>query len=136
MTRVATGLSTLACTAAILGGALGCGGQTYHGEQARVAAALKAYDHAERGNRTATLCGRMLTARFRRSISGTVAQCTRFLGHTQGPDGLKSTQDVKVDGNRASARIEAADQSKGTIHLVKRRDRWLIDAIDYTSLGD
>jgi hypothetical protein len=113
MTRVATGLSTLACTAAILGGALGCGGQTYHGEQARVAAALKAYDHAERGNRTATLCGRMLTARFRRSISGTVAQCTRFLGHTQGPDGLKSTRDVKVDGHRPAPGSRQLTRARG-----------------------
>lgn len=73
---------------------------------------------------------------FRRSISGTVAQCTTYLGHTQGPHGLTSTDAVKVDGKTATAKIVAADKSKGTVHLVERHHRWLIDGIDFTSLGD
>jgi hypothetical protein len=130
----ASRLATLACGLGFLAGAAGCG-QSYHGEQARVASALKSYDRAERDNRTAVICARMLTPHFRRSISGTVPQCTRYLGHTQGPRGLKSTKDVKVDGRTASAVIQAADESKGTIRLVERHHRWLIDGIDFTSLG-
>jgi hypothetical protein len=116
--------------------AAGCGAPTYHGEAKRVDATIRAYDHAERHRDTHLLCARLLTAHYREGISGTVAQCTTFLGRTQGPHGLSGWTDVEVHGRAASAHVSYSDKSKGVMQLVERRGRWLVNGIDFTSLGD
>jgi hypothetical protein len=101
--------------------AAGCGGPAYHGEAKRVDATIRAYDHADRSRHTRLLCGRLLTPHYRQSISGTVSQCATLLRRAQGPYGLSGWTHV--------------DKSKGTMHLKERRGRWLVNGIDFTSLG-
>jgi hypothetical protein len=114
----------------------GCGSPTYHGEAGRVDTAIRAYDHADRSRDRHELCARELTAHYRKAISGTVEQCATLLGHTRGPHGLSRWTHLEVHGRSATAHITTRDESKGTMRLVERRGRWLVDGIDFTSLGD
>jgi hypothetical protein len=127
MRRAAT---AMAATVALL--AAGCGGATYHGEAARVDTAVKDFDAAERAGHGTVVCRDLFTPRFRHAVAGTVKQCAALERRALK---IKRIDDVKVAGRRASTEIETADQSKGTVRLVSRRGHWLIDTIDWTSLG-
>jgi hypothetical protein len=124
-----------AAVTALAVAAVGCGGPTYHGEAKRVDATIRAYDHADRARHTHQLCARLLTAHYREAISGTVDQCATLLRRAQGPYGLKGWSHLEVHGRVASAHISSSDKSTGTMHLVDPHGRWLVDGIDYTSLG-
>jgi hypothetical protein len=115
--------------------AAGCGSPTYHGEAKRVDATIRAYDHADRDRRTHELCARLLTPRYREAISGTVGQCATLLHRARGPHGLSGWSHLAVHGRAASAHVTYNDKSIGTMHLVERHRRWLVDGIDFTSLG-
>jgi hypothetical protein len=120
----------MAATGVLL--AAGCGGTTYHGEAARVDRAVKAFDAAERAGHGTAVCRDLFTPRFRRAVAGTVKQCAAL---ERRPLKVKKIDHVEVAGDRASAEIETGDQSKGTVRLVARHGHWLIDTIDWTSLG-
>jgi hypothetical protein len=120
----------IAATVALL--AAGCGSTTYHGEAARVDRAVKAFDAAQRAGRGTAICRDLFTPRFRHAVAGNVRQCAALERRALK---LGQIDHVKVAGDRASAEIETADQSKGTLRLVARHDHWLIDTIDWTSLG-
>jgi hypothetical protein len=124
--------ATIAMAAAVALPAAGCGGPTYHGEAARVDTAVKTFDATERAGHGAVVCRDLFTPRFRRAVAGTVEQCAAL---ERRPLKIKQIDHVKVTGDRASAEIETADQSKGTVRLVDRHGHWLIDTIDWKSLG-